>query len=108
MCIRDRFLALAGVLHGTGAETPTQIVLFASAAAAGSTTGALIVLVVFVTGLVVSDLGVALVWLNGRLGSARVPGGQLALGIATGIASIGVGSAFILEKSAALPSLLGG
>jgi len=97
-----------GVLHGTGAETPTQVVLFASAAAAGSTMGALIVLVAFVTGLVVSDLGVAFVWLNGRLGSARVPFGQLGLGIVTGVASIGVGSAFILEKSAALPSLLGG
>jgi len=31
-----------------------------------------------------------------------------ALGIATGIASISVGSAFILRKSVALPSLLGG
>jgi high-affinity nickel permease len=97
-----------GVLHGTGAETPTQVVLFASAAAAGSTAGALVVLVAFVTGLVVSDLGVAFVWLSGRLGSARVPFGQLALGIVTGLASIGVGAAFILEKSATLPSLLGG
>lgn len=97
-----------GVLHGTGAETPTQVVLFASAAAAGSTTGALIVLVAFVSGLVASDLGVALVWLSGRLGSSRVPFGQVALGILTGAASIGVGSAFILEKSGALPSLLGG
>lgn len=97
-----------GVLHGTGAETPTQVVLFASAAAAGSSGGALAVLLAFVLGLVVSDLGVALVWLSGRLGSARVPHGQLALGLLTGLASIGVGSAFILEKSAVLPALLGG
>jgi high-affinity nickel-transport protein len=97
-----------GVLHGTGAETPTQVVLFASAAAAGSTTGALIVLVAFVSGLVASDLGVALVWLNGRLGSKRVPHGQVVLGVLTGLASIGVGCAFILEKSAALPSVFGG
>jgi high-affinity nickel-transport protein len=97
-----------GVLHGTGAETPTQVVLFASAAAAGSTTGALIVLFAFVTGLIASDLGVALVWLSGRLGSTRLPHGQVALGVLTGVASIGVGSAFILEKSAMLPSMLGG
>jgi high-affinity nickel-transport protein len=97
-----------GVLHGTGAETPTQVVLFASAAAAGSTTGALIVLFAFVTGLIASDLGVALVWLSGRLGSTRLPHGQVALGVLTGVASIGVGSAFILEKSAMLPSMLSG
>jgi high-affinity nickel-transport protein len=106
--ISTRAAFAIGVLHGTGAETPTQVVLFATAAASGSTTGALIVLLAFVTGLVVSDLGVALVWLSGRLGSARVPFGQVALGVLTGVASIGVGSAFILEKSAALPSLLGG
>jgi len=97
-----------GVLHGTGAETPTQVVLFASAAAVGSTTGALIVLLGFVGGLVMSDLGVALVWLSGRLGSARVPFGQVALGVLTGVGSIGVGAAFILQKSTALPSLVGG
>jgi high-affinity nickel-transport protein len=97
-----------GVLHGTGAETPTQVVLFATAATAGSTSGAVLVLVAFVTGLVASDLGVALVWLSGRLGSTRVPFGQAALGVLTGVASIGVGIAFVLQKSAALPSLFGG
>ncbi len=106
--ISTRAAFAIGVLHGTGAETPTQVVLFATAAASGSTTGALIVLLAFVTGLVVSDLGVALVWLSGRLGSTRVPLGQVALGVLTGVVSIGVGAAFILEKSAALPSLLGG
>ena len=97
-----------GVVHGTGAETPTQVVLFASAAAAGSAGGAGVVLVAFVTGLIVSDLAVALIWLSGRLGAGRVPGGQLALGLITGIASLGVGVTFILEKSFLLPSLVGG
>ncbi len=106
--ISTRAAFAIGMLHGTGAETPTQVVLFASAAAAGSTMGALIVLVAFVAGLVASDLGVALVWLTGRLASAPVPFRQVALGVLTGVASIGVGAAFVLEKSAALPSLLGG
>lgn len=106
--ISKRAAFAIGVVHGTGAETPTQVVLFASAAASGSTSGALIVLLAFVTGLIVSDIGVALIWLSGRLGSARVPFGQVALGLLTGLASIAVGSAFILQKSAALPSLFGG
>jgi hypothetical protein len=50
----------------------------------------------------------ALLWLGGRPSSARVPFGQVALGVTTGLVSIGVGCAFILERSAALPSLLGG
>ena len=97
-----------GVLHGTGAETPTQVVLFGAAAAAGSTSGALLVLAAFVIGLIVSDLGVALVWLSGRLGSARVPFGQAALGVLTGLSSIGVGTAFVFQKASVLPSLFGG
>lgn len=97
-----------GVLHGTGAETPTQVVLFGAAATAGTTGGALLVLVAFVVGLITSDLGVALVWLSGRLGSTRIPFGQAALGVLTGLASIGVGTAFVLQKSAVLPSLFGG
>ncbi len=106
--ISPRAAFAIGVLHGTGAETPTQVVLFASAAAAGSTSGALLVLGAFVTGLITSDLGVALVWLSGKLGSTRIPFGQAVLGVLTGVASIGVGTAFVLEKSAALPSLFGG
>ena len=97
-----------GVLHGTGAETPTQVVLFASAASAGSPAGALVVLLAFVGGLVAVDVAVAVVWLTGRVGSARLPFGHVVLGIVTGVASIAVGSAFIAEKSAVLPSLLGG
>jgi high-affinity nickel permease len=97
-----------GVLHGTGAETPTQVVLFASAAAAGSAGGAAMVLLAFVAGLVVSDLAVALLWLGGRLASVRVPGAQVGLGILTGLASVGVGVAFLFERSAWLPGLAGG
>ncbi len=97
-----------GVLHGTGAETPTQVVLFGAAAAMGSSGGALMVLVAFVSGLVICDLGVALVWLSGRLSSARIPGGQAVLGVVTGVASIGVGAAFVASKSGVLPSLFGG
>lgn len=97
-----------GVLHGTGAETPTQVVLFGAAAAMGSSGGSLLVLVAFVSGLIVSDVGVAAVWLSGRLGSARIPGGQVVLGVLTGVASIGVGAAFVVNKSGLLPAVFGG
>lgn len=97
-----------GVLHGTGAETPTQVVLFASAAAAGSSGGAALVLGAFVTGLIASDIAVATLWVSGRLGAGRFSGGQVVLGLVTGVASLAVGLTFILEKSSLLPSLVGG
>jgi high-affinity nickel-transport protein len=97
-----------GVLHGTGAETPTQVVLFATAATAGSSAAGGLVLLGFVLGLAMSDMGVAALWLSGRLGAVRVPGAAIALGVLTGVASVAVGVAFILQRSAMLPSLLGG
>ncbi|GAC1438570.1 MAG: DNA repair protein [Chloroflexota bacterium] len=96
-----------GILHGTGAETPTQVILFASAAAAGAS-GAVLVLLAFVVGLIASDLMVALFWISGRLGAGHLPFGQSVLGLLTGVASVAVGSTFVIEKSSILPSLVGG
>ena len=50
---------LVGLLHGTGAETPTQIALFAAAGASGSAATAALILGAFVAGLVLADLGIA-------------------------------------------------
>ncbi len=97
-----------GVLHGTGAETPTQVVLFASAGAAGAGGAAALILFAFVAGLIVSDLGIAAVWLAGRLGARSLPRVQMGLGLLTGASSLAVGTLFILGRSAVLPALFGG
>jgi hypothetical protein len=97
-----------GVLHGTGAETPTQVVLFAAAGAAGSSVGAVVILLAFLTGLVLSDIGVAAAWLTGLLGTRRVPTVQIGLGILTGLSSLVVGGLFIAGDAAVLPALFGG
>lgn len=97
-----------GVLHGTGAETPTQVVLFASAGAAGAGGAAALILLAFVAGLVVSDLGIAAVWLAGRVGSRSLPRVQMGLGLLTGASSLAVGTLFILGRAAVLPALFGG
>lgn len=96
-----------GVLHGTGAETPTQVVLFASAAA-GSAAGAVLILLAFLTGLVLSDVGVAAAWLTGLLGARRLPAVQIGLGVLTGLSSLAVGALFITDHAALLPALFGG
>jgi cytochrome c biogenesis protein CcdA len=96
-----------GVLHGTGAETPTQVVLFAAAGAASSV-GAAVILLAFLAGLVLSDIGVAAAWLTGLLGTRRVPAVQIGLGVLTGLSSLVVGGLFIAGDAAVLPALLGG
>lgn len=84
-------LTLVGLLHGTGAETPTQIALLAAAGASGSATAVALILGAFVAGLVVADLGIAGAWLSGSLGSHRATRVQIALSAVTGLASLTLG-----------------
>jgi len=97
---------LVGLLHGTGAETPTQVVLFATAGAAGSTATAAVVLLAFVAGLVVTDLGIAAAWLSGLLGSRRSPRVQLTLGALTGVASLVLGLLLLTGHGDVVPPLV--
>lgn len=97
-----------GVLHGTGAETPTQVVLFASAATSGSRIAAALIVGAFVAGLIVCDVGIAVAWLASLLGSRRRPAIQIGLGALTGISSLAVGILFLVDRSSVLPALFGG
>lgn len=97
-----------GILHGTGAETPTQVVLFASAATSGSKAAAALLLISFVSGMVVADLGIAATWLAGLLSASAAPRAQIVLGALTGVSSLAVGSLFLIGRSAMIPALFGG
>ncbi len=97
---------VVGLLHGTGAETPTQVVLFASAGASGSSASAAVILGAFVLGLVVTDLAVAGVWVSGLLGARRAPRVQIGLGLVTGVASLVLGSLILTGYSGLVPPLV--
>jgi high-affinity nickel-transport protein len=96
---------LVGLLHGTGAETPTQIALFAAAGASGSAAAAALILGAFVSGLVLADLGIAAAWLSGVLGSRRAPRVQVVLGAVTGVASLTLGLLILTGHSTVVPAL---
>nr|MDP9498074.1 hypothetical protein [Actinomycetota bacterium] len=98
---------LVGLLHGTGAETPTQVVLFASAGASGSRTAAAVILVAFVAGLVVADLAIAFAWLSGLVGARRAPRVHITLGLVTGLASLVLGGLILTGHSEVVPPLTG-
>lgn len=95
-----------GVLHGIGAETPTQVLIFATAAEATDHVSAVGVLVAFLVGLFAANTVVAVAATFGydHLGRSRVVMGVLAA--VTAVFSIGVGTLSLLGRGDVLPGLL--
>lgn len=128
----SRSTFLVGVIHGLGAETPTQILLFLMAANLGGTGAGLLGLLMFIVGLLVMNTlmcGAAaglfsadkvLIWLSPKEGSGNVVSRALSsvltalsanalpgLTLLTSAYSIVVGAIFLLGSAAKLPSLTG-
>jgi len=97
-----------GLLHGVGAETPTQVLVFAAAANASGQPASIALLVCFVAGLIVSNTLVAAASTLGlrRLLAHRYVG--LGLAAVTATFSLVVGSLLVTGQAAALPPLFGG
>ena len=97
-----------GLIHGIGAETPTQVLLFVSAAGMeGSLIGSLLVLV-FVFGLFLSNTAIILLSVYGFSKGHNYTYIRFILGITTAVFSIIVGTLFLFHKTSLLPALLGG
>lgn len=86
---------LLGTIHGIGAETPTQILLFATAAGVGGGIKGSILLLVFVIGLLISNSIVVMVALLGFLHAKKYSKIYSMLGILAGLMSLIVGSLFL-------------
>ncbi len=97
-----------GMLHGVGAETPTQVVVFLAAASAGGTTAGLTVLIAFIAGLVVSNSAITILSAAGFLAADRHRAVYVSLGIATAAVSLLLGGMLVLGRGAALPALFAG
>lgn len=92
-----------GAIHGVGAETPTQVVVFLAAATAGGITAGLAVLAVFVVGLIIANSAITVGSVFGfAIASAR-QSVQIALGVFTAAMSIGIGILFLTGNDGLLP-----
>ena len=60
-----------GTLHGIGAETPTQVLVFLAATRAGGAASGVLLLICFVAGLLVSNTTITLAAVLGLLSAAR-------------------------------------
>ncbi len=97
-----------GVLHGIGAETPTQVVVFLAAASAGGLAAGLIVLFAFVAGLVAANSAITIASAFGLAAAAKRRRVQVAMGALTAVMSILVGGLFLFGIDGALPAFFAG
>lgn len=94
-----------GVIHGLGAETPSQLLIFLLAANLGGVAKGFLGLGMFVIGLLVMNT-IMTTSATGLFGfSMRTPRVQYAITAVTAVYSLVVGSIFLWGSSAALPPI---
>lgn len=94
-----------GMIHGVGAETPTQVLLFAGAAGFAGGPGATLLLVAFITGMLITNTAAILASSYGYASAARSRTILTGAVVATATLSLVVGAFFLLGADSALPSL---
>lgn len=94
-----------GIIHGLGAETPSQLLIFLLAANLGGVTKGFLGLGMFVVGLLVMNT-IMTASASGLFGfSARTPRIQYAITAITAVYSLIVGAIFLWGSSASLPPI---
>ena len=98
---------MVGVIHGLGAETPTQILLFLMAANLGGTAAGLLGLLMFMLGLLIMNTLMCAALAGIFSATLARPNALPAVTLLTSAYSIVVGSIFLWGSAARLPSLAG-
>ena len=99
---------LLGVAHGIGAETPTQVVVFVTAAHVAGTAGAVLLLGLFIAGIFVSNTLTAGAAAFGYLNVQRNFRVYAAVALTNAAVSFGIGLVFLAGWAGGLPPILGG
>jgi len=99
---------LVGMLHGVGAETPTQILIFTAAAGAGGKAASIAVLLAFLVGLMTSNSVITVGTAFGFLRASKNFAVYAAVAVITGMFSLGIGILFVLGQDSLLPALFAG
>ncbi len=104
----SRLAYLVGIIHGIGAETPSQVLLFVTAAGIGGGFIGVVFVVIFVLGLLISNSVITLVISYGYLSTKTNSNIRLIIGTLTAFFSLFIGILFLFGKVFYLPALLGG
>jgi high-affinity nickel-transport protein len=94
-----------GLIHGIGAETGTQVLVIATAVGAGTKLMGIAVLMVFVTGLLISNSFITFATAAGFVSSRRRQGIYVFAGLLAAVFSLVVGIVFLFRAGGFLPDL---
>jgi cytochrome c biogenesis protein CcdA len=97
-----------GMLHGVGAETPTQVLIFVAAAGVSGRGMGVALLVCFLVGLVSSNTLIALAGTFGFLGASRRFRLYVGVSVVTALFSLVIGMLFLIGRGSVLPGIFGG
>jgi hypothetical protein len=97
-----------GMIHGVGAETPTQLLIFLAAAGAGGTVVGEVILGTFLVGLIASNTLITLGSAYGFMRASKNWGLYVGVAVTTAFFSLVIGTLFVLGKGTLLPALFGG
>jgi high-affinity nickel-transport protein len=96
------------MIHGVGAETPTQVLIFLAAAGAGGTAVGVAVLMAFIVGLLASNSLITLGAAFGFLSASRNFAVYATIGVLTAAFSLVIGALFLFGQEGVLPAFFGG
>lgn len=97
-----------GIVHGVGAETPSQVLLFLAAAGAGGPVLGSAVLLTFVAGLVLANSAVTVGSLFGYTRARQHRRLYVGAGVLTALFSLVIGALFLTGQATLLPPFVGG
>jgi high-affinity nickel-transport protein len=96
------------MIHGVGAETPTQVLIFLAAAGAGGVTAGIAVLGAFIVGLLASNSLITTTSALGYMTATKNFAIYATVAVLTGTFSLIIGMIFVLGKTTLLPAFFGG
>jgi high-affinity nickel permease len=99
---------VVGMVHGVGAETPTQLVIFLTAAGTSGKATGVAVLATFILGLLVSNTMITLGSSYGFLRASQNWKIYVTVAVLTGVFSLVIGTLFLFGKGSLLPAMFGG
>lgn len=97
-----------GMIHGVGAETPTQLLIFLTAAGAGGHLVGEVILGTFLVGLLCSNTVITLGTAFGYMRASKSWRLYVAVAVLTATFSLVIGTLFVFGKGTLLPALFGG
>jgi high-affinity nickel permease len=99
---------VVGMVHGIGAETPTQLVIFLTAAGTSGKAAGVAVLATFILGLLTSNTMITLGTSYGFLRASQNWTIYVTVAVLTGAFSLVIGTLFLFGEGSLLPAIFGG